>query len=70
MAKLAAPYVSRGGGRSKASSAFNEGIAVPQKDWDEIAKRKPVLNSKDRKERSEAITHEILKGELAKYRRR
>ena len=43
---------------------------MPQKDWDDIASRKPALNSKDRKERSEAVTREILNGELAKYRRR
>lgn len=67
--KLAAPYVARGS-RQTSRSPFNEGVSVPQKDWDAIAKRKPALNSKNRKERSEAIQKEILGGELAKYRRR
>lgn len=68
--KLAAPYVSRGGRRSKAASPFNEGISVPQAEWDSAAARNPALNSRDRLERSEAIARETLHGELAKYRRR
>ncbi len=69
MSKLAAPYVARGG-RATTKSAFNEGVQVPQKDFDEIAKRKPALKSNNRLERSEAMKKEILTGELAKYRRR
>ena len=68
--KLAAPYVARGGGRHKSSSPFNEGVQVPQGDWDALAKKNPALNSSNRKERSEAITKEILTGDLKKYRRR
>lgn len=69
MAKFPCPYVARGSKRTT-QSAFNEGVQVPQKDYDEIAKRKPALKSADRLERSEALKKEILTGELAKYRRR
>lgn len=67
--RLAAPMIAKGS-RSLQRSAFNEGVQVPQKDFDEIAARKPALKSKDRLERSEAMTKEILTGELKKYRRR
>lgn len=73
MSKLAAPFVSRSSGsrgRSITSSPFNEGISVPPADWAREAAKDPALNSKDRKERSEAITKSILNGALSKYRRR
>lgn len=69
MGKLAAPMIARGT-RDVSRSPFNEGVSVPQADWDRLAAKNPALNSRDRKERSEAITREILKGDLAKYRRR
>ena len=68
--KLAAPFVSKSGGRNKASSVFNEGISVPEKDWISAVKRNPALESKNAQERAEATRHAILKGELGKYRRR
>ena len=68
--KLAAPYVSRSGGRSKAASTFNEGVSVPQAAWDEAVKRNPALESKNKAEQHEATKKEILHGELAKFRRR
>ena len=70
MSKLAAPYVSRGGGRRKSASVFNEGVQVPQAEWDRIAKRNPAIASKDNAERYEATKKEMLHGELAKFRRR
>ena len=33
MSKLACPFVSRSGGRSKSASVFNEGISVPKEAW-------------------------------------
>lgn len=68
--KLAAPFVSRSGGRSKASSAFNEGVSVPKGDWDALVKKNPALASKNAGEKHEAMKKEILHGDLAKYRRR
>jgi hypothetical protein len=71
MGRLAAPAISRSGGRSKAASAFNEGVSVPQKDWAALTARNPALVSKDAKERYEATRKAIAPGgELAKYRRR
>ncbi len=69
MAKLAAPYIAKGTKRTTASP-FNEGVSVPQAEFDKVAEKNPALKSKDRKERSEALTKEILKGDLAKFRRR
>jgi hypothetical protein len=69
--KLAAPYVAKGtGGKRGLSSPFNEGISVPQAAFNKAAAKNPALNSKDRQERSEAIKKEVLKGDLAKFRRR
>ena len=68
--KLAAPYVARGGGRSKASSAFNEGVSVPEAEWARITAKNPALESKNKAERAEATKKAILTGELAKFRRR
>jgi hypothetical protein len=68
--KLACPYVSKSGGRSKSASVFNEGVQVPQGQWDAITARNPALVSKDAQERTEATRKAILGGELAKYRRR
>jgi hypothetical protein len=68
--KLAAPYVSRSGGRSKSASAFNEGVSVPQKDWDRLTAANPALASRNHAERTEATRKAMLTGELAKYRRR
>ena len=68
--KLAAPYVSKSGGRNKASSAFNEGISVPQAEWDKAVKRNPALESKNKAERTEATRKAIQGGELAKFRQR
>ncbi len=72
MAKLAAPYVSKGTGgrRGLSHNPFNEGVSVPRDEWDRAARKNPALNSKDRHERSEAVTKSILGGELAAYRRR
>ncbi len=71
MGKLAAPFVARsaGGGR-KARSAFNEGVQVPQAEWDKLAAQNPALNSKNKAERTEAVRKSMLSGELAKFRRR
>lgn len=68
--KLAAPYVAKAGGRNKSASVFNEGVSVPQRDWDAITARNPALVSKDKAEKAEATKKAILQGELAKYRRR
>ena len=68
--KLAAPMISKTGGRNKASSVFNEGVSVPQAAWDAAVKRNPALESKDKLERAEATKQSILKGELANYRKR
>jgi len=71
MTKLAAPFVSRrGGGRSAAASVFNEGIQVPNADWQREVAKNPALESKDKAERAEATRASILGGSLAKYRRR
>jgi hypothetical protein len=70
MTKLAAPYVSRSGGRSKSASAFNEGVQVPQAEFDKLAKANPALVSRDPSEKNEAMKKAILHGELAQYRRR
>ena len=67
---LACPAVSRTGGTSKSGSAFNEGVSVPQRDWDAIVKRNPALTSQNKLERAEATKKAVLHGELAKYRRR
>ncbi len=67
--KLSAPFVSRRGGRSK-DTPFNEGVQVPQAEFDRLAEKNPALKSKNRLERSEALTKEIKHGELAKFRRR
>ena len=63
MKKLAAPFVSRRGAASK-DTPFNEGIQVPQADFDKLARVKPALKSSNRLERSEAMTREILHGHL------
>ena len=72
MTKLAAPYVARGSGgrRGLSSTPFNEGVQVPQAEFDKAAAKNPALKSKNRLERSEALKKEILKGDLAKFRRR
>lgn len=72
MSKLCAPYVARGTGgrRGLSSNPFNEGISCSQQQFDDAASRDPALNSRDRKERSEALTKSITSGELAQYRRR
>lgn len=65
------PAVSRAGsGRALMSSPFNEGISVPPEAWAGEVAANPALASRDRKERSEAITKSILGGSLAKYRGR
>lgn len=66
---LSAPMIGRGG-LNPSRSAFNEGVSVPRAEWQKLAARNPALDSADRKERSEAITREILSGSLAPYRRR
>ena len=66
--KLAAPMI--GGRRSASASVFNEGVSVPQADWDRITARNPALVSKDVTEKSEAMRKAILQGELRDYRRR
>lgn len=68
--KLAAPYVSRSGGRRKTASVFNEGISVPKDAWAKEVARNPALESKNKVERAEATKAAILTGSLAKYRRR
>jgi len=70
--RLAAPYIAKGTGgkRGLSSSPFNEGVSVPQADFDKAAAKNPALKSKDRLERSDALKKEILSGNLAKYRRR
>lgn len=68
--KLAAPFVSRSGGRSKAASVFNEGIQVSRDQWAKEVARNPALASTNTAERTEATRKEILGGSLAKYRRR
>jgi hypothetical protein len=70
VSKLACPYVSRSGARFKASSAFNEGVQVPQAEFDRLAAKNPALVSKDKAEKYEATKKAILHGELAKFRRR
>lgn len=65
------PAVSRAGsGRALMSSPFNEGISVPPAEWAREVAANPALASRDRKERSEAISKAILGGSLAKYRGR
>ena len=59
-----------GGMRSAADQPFNEGVQVPEAEWRKIVKRNPALESKNIHEKTEATRHEILKGELAKFRRR
>lgn len=66
---LACPAVSRGTS-SVTSSVFNEGVQVPQADWDALTRTNPALASKDNTERYEATKASILTGDLAKYRRR
>ena len=68
--KLAAPYVSKSGGRSKSASVFNEGVSVPQAEWNKAVKANPALDSKDKFERADATKKAILSGELAKFRQR
>ncbi len=68
--KLAAPMISRSGGRTPSASAFNEGVQLTQAQWAREVQKNPALESKDRKERSEATKKSILTGSLAKYRRR
>lgn len=63
MKKLAAPFVSRRSLR-EGTTPFNEGVQVPQADFDKLALRKPALKSTERLERSEALTKEILHGDL------
>lgn len=70
MSKLAAPYVARGSGRSASRSAFNEGVQVPQAEWNRMVQANPALASKDKAEKYDATKKAILHGELAKYRRR
>ena len=67
--KLAAPHVSRRWGLSK-DTPFNEGVQVPQADFDRLADKKPALKSKNSLECSEALTKEILHSDLAHYQRR
>ncbi len=65
------PAVSRAGSaRALSSSPFNEGISVPKDAWAREVAKDPALGSRDRAERSEAITRSILTGDLAKYRGR
>ena len=70
MSKLACPFVSRSGGRSKSASVFNEGISVPKEAWAKEVAANPALESRNSKERAEATKKAILGGSLAKYRKR
>ena len=69
MKKLAVPNVSRRWGLSK-DTPFNEGVQVPQADFERLADKKPALKSKNSLECSEALTKEILHSDLAHYQRR
>ncbi|SFL44742.1 hypothetical protein [Shimia aestuarii] len=67
MAKFPCPYVAKGS-RALTRTAFNEGVQVPNAEFDKLAAKNPALKSKNRQERSEALKKEILTGELQKYR--
>ena len=70
MGKLAAPMIAKATRSGRSASPYNEGVSVPQAEWDKVARKNPAINSKNVQERGEAVRKEILKGDLAKFRRR